>query len=344
MVVGCTARPTADAGVGGGSGGGSGGGGGKVDSGTVVVDSGTPGVDAGAPETIAAAKGTKFPALVNLKGVVVTAVPFAALSNSTGANCPDSTTRGVNASFWIADPNNAHSGIFVTKYRCDAPYDYLPAIGDVLDLVGYIGIESSFDGRERSRFVVKQQFDFIKPTPSTCNASTNCQPLVITKKTTMAPLPDNMVDGTFGNGGEIRANSSYSGSRVKITADLTISEANPIELKRISLVPNDDRYFGFKLSNGVLVNNYLTFATFAADGGLLPDGGTSSCDYRMVVLDGGMVTFASISGVWDSYTMTSCVDGGIDSRCFKNPGIVPGTDAGYTNVLYPITCADFTVK
>lgn len=351
-LVACSARTNTNTGgggggAGGGSGGGAGGGGGGgtmtvdagsgKDGGTAIVDAGSP-----PPETIAAAKSVKFPALVNLKGVVVTAVPFAAASNAN-STCAGTSTKGVNASFWIADPNNAHSGIFVTKFRCDPPADYLPAIGDVLDLKGYIGIESKFDGRERSRFVVKQQFDFINPTPSTCALPT-CQPLEITKTGTMAPLADSMVDGTFGNDGAIRSNTEYAGSRVKITADLSIANASPLALKRASLLPNDDRYFGFELSNHVLVNNYLTFATFAADGGLLEDGGTSSCDFRLVVLDGGSVTFSSIAGVWDSYTFTGCQDGGVASNCFKHFGVIPGTDAGYTYVLYPTSCADFVVK
>lgn len=346
MLVACETRPTkTDAGTGGGAGGGAGGGGG-----TTVVDSGT--LDAGMAdagslplETIGAAKGAKFPALVDLKGVVVTAVSFAAPSVNSTSNCFDSATKGVTASFWVADPNAAHSGIFVKKYRCDKPYDYVPAVGDVLDLKGYIGIEESFDiDREKKRFVVKQQFDFIFPTkPARCELSLNCQPLDINKTGTVAALPDNQVDATFGEGGAVKANSNYSGSRVKITGPLTLSDPRPLALKRVSLVPGDDRYFGFQLSNGVLVNNFLTYATFAADGGLLEDGGTSGCDYRLVALDGGTVSFASVSGIWDSYTYLGCVDGGIDSRCFKNYS-VPGTDAGTTNVLYPMSCRDFQLQ
>ncbi len=51
----------------------------------------------------------------------------------------------------------------------------------------------------------------------------------------------------------------------------------------------------------------------------------------------------SVSGVWDSYTDNACVDGGIMSSCFKADGNVPGTDAGYTHVLYPMSCSDFVL-
>ncbi len=350
-LIGCVARPTADAGTGGGAGGGTGGGTGQVDSGT-VVDAGTQDAGTPPPETVAAAKAIKFPGLVNLKGVVVTAVSFAARSNSMGADCKGTSSKGTTAEFWVADPNNAQAGIYVTKFRCDTMVDYLPAVGDVLDLTGYIGIESKFTDREAFRWVVKQQYDFLQTKPraaageaEACTAVNNCQALVITLKSQGSALPDNMVASTFGDNGAIRANPTYAGARVKMAGPVTISEANPAALRRISLVPGDNRYFGFQLSNGVLVNNYRTYATFAPDGGLLADGGTSPCDFRQVVLDGGAVSFASIAGVWDSYSHAVCADGGVEFGCFKaGGGSVPGTDAGYTYVLYPMTCADFVVQ
>jgi hypothetical protein len=142
---------------------------------------------------------------------------------------------------------------------------------------------------------------------------------------------------TFGGAGAFRAEPAHVGARVKIDGPLTIANPSPEAFRRISAVPNDTRYFGYELSNGVLVNNFRVF-----EGARLEDGGVSHCDLRAAVLDGGTVTFPNgIIGVWDTYTHASCVDGGTDSQCFKNRGNVPGTDAGnYTNVLYPTDCAD----
>ena len=245
--------------------------------------------------------------------------------------------------FTIGCQNPVGAGNETTKTFCDG----VAAEASALKM-RYIGLEDEFVGREQRRFIVKQQYDFIKPSPGAAGCVLpRCQPLEVTKKGTMAALPDSMVDGTFGEAGAVRANPTFAGSRVKIVADLTISAANPLALRRASMVPGDDRYYGFQLSNGVLVNNYLTFARFEADGGILADGGTSPCDFRLVALDGGSVTFSSVSGVWDSYTYVGCSDGGTlekDSRCFPKRYWVPGTDAGTTNVLYPMSCADFQLK
>jgi hypothetical protein len=223
----------------------------------------------------------------------------------------------------------------------------VPAIGDVLDITGYIGIEESFNGREKKRIVVKEQYDFIRGAkPAKCELTSNCQPLVITKTGTMAPLGDNPVSASFGDDGGIRSFNSYAGSRIKFIDPLSIADARPLAFKRLSAVSGDEVYYGFRLSNGVLVNNYLTFAKFDVDGGVYADGGTSSCDFRLVKLDGGSVTFSQIAGIWDTYTNFSCSDGGTDlPNCFKNWN-VPGSnpDAGYTNVLYPMNCSDFVVQ
>ncbi len=345
----CSGRD-AGGGTGGGTGGGSGGGAGRVDSGTgggggpMTNDSGTVVTDAGVAvaTSIAAAKANfrYSGSPVKLTGVVVTAVSFAALSNTTGAVCAGSTTKGANASFWVADPNAMHTGIYVSKFRCDPPLDYLPKVGDVLDIKGYVGEEKAFDGRAQNRWVLKQQYDFIRPAPMNGCVLPACQPLEMTKTGTVAPLPDSVVDATFGDSGAVRASGSYAGSRVKIAAPASISDPRPLALKRVSAISGDDRYFGFQLSNGVYVSNDFTFASFQSDGGALEDGGTSPCDYRLVVIDGGTVNFSSISGVWDSYSYTACADGGTQSTCFKNYGTVPGLDAGYTFVLYPMSCAD----
>ncbi len=332
--------------TGGGGGGTTGGGGGTTGGGGGTTgggggSTGGGGGSTGIPETIQAAKGSTFPAEVNLKGVVVTAISFAGRSASTGADCAGTTSKGVNASFWVADPNSPQTGVWVEKFRCDREVDYFPQVGDVLDIKGMMGFESGFEDRVGFRVMVKSEFDYISNRPSgyTCELTSTpaCRPLEITKTSTMSPLPVVDVANTFGGGGAIKAEPTYAGARIKIAGPLTLSNPSPAALKRVSLLANDDRYYGYELSNGVLVNNFRTFA-----GVNLEDGGVSNCDVRAMVLDGGTVTFPNgIVGVWDSYTHAACADGGTASNCFKNRGTVPGTpDANYTNVLYPTDCAD----
>ncbi|MFZ5444310.1 MAG: hypothetical protein ACOZQL_30210 [Myxococcota bacterium] len=331
-----------------GGGGGSTGGGGGMTTGGGGGSTGGGGGSTGPATTIAAARAATFPAEVDIDGAVVVAVSFAARSNSTGANCTGTTTKGVNANFWLADPNNPQQGVYVDKFRCDgvgttSGPDYFPQVGDVVHIKGMIGFESAFDDRTAFRVMIKSEYDFLPSgmRPSVCETGSMpaCRPLLIEKTGSMViPNPID-VPITFGGGGAVKAEPAYAGSRIKIAGPLTLANPTPMALKRLSAIPNDDRYFGYELSNGVLVNNFRVF-----EGARLEDGGVSHCDLRAIALDGGTVTFPNgIIGVWDSYSHAACADGGTDSQCFKNRGIVPGVDAGsigYTNVLYPTDCAD----
>lgn len=336
-------------GTGGGSGGGTtggGSGGGTATGGGSGGGSATGGGGGVIPTTIQAAKGSTFPAKVDLQGVVVTAISFArasaASSNCTIPSADGGQSKGVNASFWVADPANPQFGVWVEKFRCDGDLDYFPQVGDVLNISGVIGFESSFVQQDGFRIMVKSEFDYIpnKPSGYVCATTSTppCTPFVVTKTSSMAPLAVVPVPATFGNNGAIKAEPTYSGARVKIAGPLTVGNLNPEALHRNSAIPNDNRYFGFELSNGVLVNNFRTF-----EGASLEDGGTSHCDVRAIVGDGGTLTFPNgITGIWDTYTHASCTDGGTNlTGCFNNRGTVPGTpDANYTNVLYPTDCAD----
>jgi hypothetical protein len=327
------ARPGPDGGSGGGSGG-SGGSGGGAGGG-----SGGSGGDGGAlPETIAAAKGTMYPSHVALKNVVVTAVDFARAS-AASTNCPGSSSKGVNATFWVADQANAQAGIYVDKFRCDGDVDYFPVIGDVLDIEGMVAFESQFEERIAYRVILKSQFTLIPGKSGlacTLADSPPCQPLIIAKKGTMAALNDNVAPAGFGDamGGLVKPNPQYGGARVSIAGPLSLTNANPPALKRVTANAGDTVHFGFEVTGGVLVNNSFTRST-QADGG-------PGCDWRAYVNDGGTVTFPNgIRGVWDTYSHTPCADGGTDYfNCFNLKGQVPGTpDANYTYVLYPMNCA-----
>ncbi len=366
FAVGCRVQPKPDAGcvgitcptgggigAGGGSGGGStggGSGGGTVGGGGGTTGGGSGGGSTGGgagggmgmPTTVQAAKASTYPAKVSLQGVVVTAISFA--RPSTSANlCAGTSSAGVTADFWVADPASPQHGVWVQKFRCDGAVDYFPAVGDVLNVNGVIGFESPFEQRVASRIMVKSEFDFIpnKPMGYTCALTSTppCEPFVVTKTGTMSPLPIVDQPTTFGAAG-FRAEQALKGARIKIAGPLTVSTITPPALRQISaLGANDNRYFGFELSNGVLVNDFRIF-----DGAQLEDGGVSRCDVRFVVGDGGTVSFPNgITGVWDTYAFAPCLDGGTADifRCFAGRGTVPPSpDSGYTNVLYPTDCAD----
>ena len=332
--------------TGGGGGTATGGGGGSNTGGGTATGGG--GGSSGPATTIMAAKGSSYPARVDLQGVVVTAVSFARRSGSSSL-CAGTTSAGVTADFWVADPASPEQGIFVSKFRCDGDVDYFPVVGDVLSIKGVIGIESQFEQRTGFRTLIQSEFDYIpnKPSGYVCASSSTpaCEPLVITKTSTMSPLSPVMQAITFGGAGATRAEQALRGARIRIAGPLTVSNANPEALHRQSaLGAADTRYYGYELSNGVLVNDFRTF-----DGASLEDGGVSRCDVRYVVNDGGTVTFPNgITGVWDTYTFAPCSDGGTDVfNCRTNRGYVPGAapmaDGGpvpYTNVLYPTDCAD----
>ncbi len=296
----------------------------QVDSG-VATDAGR--ADAGVPSDIASARAADFPAYVSLKGVVVSAVYFAAPSQSTGDDCADTGTKGVNASFWVVDPSHPKDGLFVTKFRCDVPSDYSPTVGDVLDLTGYVGREVPYADREAFRVELKDQYDFLVTKPATCTLQSTppCTPLAIVKQGTASPPTGYPAFSVLG---ELQARPDLLGARITLSGALYISSATPLALKRTSALPNDQHYYGFQLPTGALINDSHTRAL--------------GCDYRAQALDGGgLVTFTSITGVWDTYSNAPCADGGVAGICFRNAGFVPGTDAGYTHVLYPITCADY---
>ncbi len=349
MMTGCGGSSKPDAGCFGitcPTGGGTAGTGGGAEGGGSGGGSGGGTVDAGPPPaaTILEAKATRFPAKVDLHGVVVTAVSFAAVSGASN-NCAGLSTKGVNASFWVADPNADHVGVWAEKFRCDGDADYFPHVGDIVNLSGIMGFESNFQQQDGYRIMIKSEFDYIpssmRGSGYVCALSSTppCTPFVVEKTGTMAPLPANEVPETFGADGGIKAEPTYSGSRIKIAGPLTVKNINPEAFHQVSADPNDTRYFGFELSNGVLVNAFRTYS-----GATLEDGGASTCDVRAIIQDGGTFEFPNgVAGVWDTYTHASCADGGTKLyNCFNNKGTIPGTpDANYTNVLYPTSCEDF---
>ncbi|MFP2961569.1 hypothetical protein ACLEPN_28130 [Myxococcus sp. 1LA] len=262
-----------------------------------------------------------------LEGVVVTTVAYVSSTNSDG----------ISVDFWVADPNNPQDGIFVQKYRTDPPNTYVPVKGDVVTIQGFVQNNSRFRDREGYRKVLKNNFDF--------RGAGQATPMVITKTGTMTPPNDVPVsiDTGFGNsdGGTGRPNQEYMGARVHIQGPLTLTDANPMAMKRLATPDGgvDDVHFGFEVSGGVLVNNNSTFGTTR-------DGGTPRCDYRVIVNEGGSVTFPDgIRGVWDTFTHAPCMDGGTGTfSCFNDAGVIPGTTNTWTTALYPEGCDDLPAE
>jgi uncharacterized protein YdeI (BOF family) len=299
-----------------------------TDAGTTTdagTDAGTgTGTDAGPITlTVRAARELSEVREVILEGVVVTGISRIDTRNA----------QGVTADFWVADPNNPKDGLFVQKFRTDPLNTYQPAAGDILTIRGFVQSKSRFNDREGYRRVIKNNFDVRGGGPEI--------PMTITKTGTRAPLSDLPVSITtnFGNsdGGVGRPNQDYLGARVHITDALTLTNPNPMAFKRLSGRENDDVYYGFEVTGGVLVNNNTTF------GPAPTDGGVRKCDYRVMVNnDAGTVTFPDgIKGVWDTFTHAPCLDGGVSTfNCFNDAGVVPGTDNRWTTALYPDDCED----
>ncbi len=309
-------------GDGGGGDGGSGGGGGS--------DGGI------ATKTIAQVKQATFKDHVRVDGVVVTVVDYNKAGGS--AACTGASPPGWYAEFWVVDPADPSSGIWVDKYCTDLPTNFQPVPGDVLTIDGYFYTSSKFDDRSGYRYEIVSQYGMV---------ASNAAPLVITKTGTQSPpLVDVEAPTGFGNsdGGRVLANREFSGARVHVPGPLVVTDPNPVALKRVSGLAGDTVHFGFEVTGGILVDDYRTY-------GVTLDGGTPRCDYRAVALDGGSVAFPNgISGVWDSYTHAPCEDGGTNlSACYLHQvaGYVPGTlgaaadggNAKYTFVLYPMDCA-----
>jgi hypothetical protein len=267
---------------------------------------------------------------VTVEDVVVHTVDRTILSNQGNGE--------YRAFFWVSDPASPKDGIFVEKFYSDPPGTYLPKPGDVVTIQGVFQSKPPFEDRTGYQRLLANEFSFTR----------NSAGLTITVTDAgEAPAPVVVAEG-FGDAQEgfARPNSDYAGALVKIPGPVEITDPTPTAFKRVSAVPDDDRYYGFEVSGGVLVNNHKTFDQHFSDGGV-----NVRCDWRIIALDAGMhgqkVVFPDgISGVWESYTHAPCADGGTASGCFRLTGKVPGTydpetyDGGnaFTFVLYPQSC------
>ncbi len=255
---------------------------------------------------------------VTLENAVVIGIDSFNISTSTGT--PNFLER-----FWVQDVNDREEGLFVEFFydQSDIDPDAGVRVGDVVSVTGYMQSNSKFTDRTGYRKKLANAFR--------CDGGTAMEMHITGSNLPVA----NDVDAGFGNAreGTVQAGYWLGGTLVHIPGPVELTVANPAPFKRISAIPDDSTYFGFELDGGVLVNNFYTYDAPYRDGG---------CDWRKVALDGGHVVFADgITGIWDTFTHASCVDGGVASGCFANAGSIPDTTKTYTYVLYPLSCGDF---
>lgn len=248
----------------------------------------------------------------------------------------ESSTRGgqgdYNVQFWVVDGNNPSRGIMVDKFYTDVPGPYLPQVGDVVNLEGFVKRYSRFNDRTAYRTVFGSTFGC-----TGADAGTNPTNLVVTLVDAGAPVSPIDTPMGFGDAmlGDDRPNPQFAGVLVHVPGPLTLSDPNPPAFERVTLSPNDTVHLGFEVTGGILVNNYRTYDVTFSDG-----GSRTGCDYRVYANDGGTVTFPNgITGVWDTYSHASCEDGGTSNCTRRNAGTVPGTMNDFTYALYPLDCS-----
>lgn len=303
-------------GTGGGSGGGTGGGSGGGGGSTFGWDGGT---------TIDSVKGARFcQENVTVENVVVTAIE----------NTFQGSQGDWNSQFWVADPANPMIGMYVDKFYTDTPGPYAVQVGDVLTLKGYVKRESAHNDRTGYRFTFGSQFG--------CGSNLTGK-LEITYVSDAGMPGINQAPAGFGDAvnGTARPNPEYASTRVSIPGPLVLTNASPEAFKRISTNMSDTTFYGFEVTGGILVNNFATYDIRRSDGGV-----TVRCDWRAIALDAGSGTVVfpfGISGVWDTYTHAPCRNGSTscnDGFTSRDAGVVPGTVNEYTYVLYPTGCDD----
>jgi hypothetical protein len=280
--------------------------------------------------TIAEARASPFDGKMRvlLEGVVIHTVADVAQRVENGGT-------QVRASFWVADPARPGQGLWVRKDWTDVPENFVPEVGQRVDLTGWMQAESGLEPFSGYRAHLGN--------PSAFGGSPGT--LDIRRIGTLAVPADNpVVAGGFGNadGGLGRPNPELLGTRVYVPGPLVLTDPTPQAFHRVSADPKDSVYYGFEVSGGILVSSQNT------SGASPTDGGPARCDWQALVRsDGGTVVFPQgIRGVWDTYTFVPCQDGGLGA-CAPDPrgGQVPGTepaDGGpgnrYTHILYPRDC------
>ncbi|MBJ6763247.1 hypothetical protein JGU66_20965 [Myxococcaceae bacterium JPH2] len=291
-----------------------------VDSG---VDAGT---DAGSNTgpTIAEIRKLKFATPVTLHDVVITSIEYEKLSDQNG--------KDFRSRFWVTDPARPTEGIFVDKFYSDTPVDYHPAVGDKIDVEGFVNTDLPYEQFRAYRQKVVNDFK-------------NSKILKITLKEKASRPADNVVtvqnlkDAMQASG---QADAGYAGTRVHLTGDIAMTNPTPAAFARVDAPGTDGgpaTFYGFEVADGILVNHVNTRDQHLSDGGTVV-----RCDWQAAVSNGGTVRFPNgISGVWDTYSFSQC--DGTDSNtdvltCHRQNGSVPGSTKKFTYVIYPDDCGD----
>lgn len=239
----------------------------------------------------------------------------------------------LRAEFWMTDPVDRSRGIWVEKGYTDLSSHPLQR-GDEVVVDGFLGRVPAAVDVTGYRVLLKNQAGFV---------TTNPKPLQLARVDGGIAITAIAVDaGEFGDaaGGFEAANPELVGARVHLRGPVEITDSAPAAMTQYRLGAVTG-YAGFEVSGGVLVND---LHTRSLDGGF---GEPGRCDWRRVAASGKRVVFANgIFGAWDTYAHAPCLDGGTledgGVACYPLStarGFVPGTDAGFTHVLYPADCA-----
>jgi hypothetical protein len=266
--------------------------------------------------TVAEARRARHGTWIKLEGVVVNAVDEV---------CVGDAGQGLRSRFWIVEPSHPTDGLWISKREDDLPTDFLPEVGQRLDISGWL--QSDADE------------PFVAWRPHLASLE---RPLELSLSGSVTPPADNTAPAGFGDaaGGLARPNPEFSGTRMYVPGPLVLTNPTPRAFQRQSADPRDSVYYGFEVTGGLLVRSVSTSES-------PPDGGAAGCDWQALVRDGGgTVTFPEgIRGVWDTWSFTPCEDGGTALLdCARLEGRVPGSeqaDGGsnpYTFVLHPQDC------
>jgi hypothetical protein len=238
-----------------------------------------------------------------------------------------------NTEFWVTDPNDPISGIWVHLRSSDTLSGATSiAVGQTMDIDGFFSSESKKDTHGFARrYVLANNY--------AGSTSPDNRPMTVTVTATGATLPPaNTVDtGCFGDNQDGHAYMPqyampFGGTRVHVNGPVSITSAEPVAMTRLA----DDGgtlyvagYNGFEVTGGILVDD---FATYKADGG--------ECDWAGAVKDGGTVTFPDgLDGVWDTYAFA--IYGSADGYVPNSDSVYPdGGQNSYFWALYPQNCGD----
>lgn len=296
---------------------------------------------------------------VTVQNVVVHTVDFAIDSGTPGS-------ADISAEFYVGTPADAGPGpgVFIDKFFSDLPTSYRPAVGDRLDVQGFLYERfNKTSGRPHS----EHRLGYRRELGAQFNVDGGPGKLVLTRLEGTGVTAVARVDASYSaRNGTARPHPNTLGSRVFIPGPVYVADPAPSFMLRYSLDATDggpgrvfldttrDNYEGFVLDNGVVIADYRV------------RGSSPECrDYRQQAADAGPGRFFfpnGIQGIYETYTMVPLIgqrqalaDGGVTTvqgasgcpggqhffTCLPS-GWIPSADGGvlttHLHVVVPQNC------